>query len=320
LSARWRIWLVAALASTVLAFDYSIAKVDQETRAQRIRFHNAIVQSTADAPFRYRVLVPLVLDPLIRASSQVMNHDAAFTRVYAAFYFIALWALLVLLFQYLRIWFPEREALIAILLVACTLPISLRQHYYAPWSLLEPSFMTGGLLLIRRNAHAALLALTVVATLNRETGVLLPLAAIVHGLHEPRMSRELPRPVGILALAVIMVIGLRMMLGPASESTPLQSIWQINSSREGLLSAVGNVLLFAGVFGWPCAMLGVRRLPEFVRRQLWTAALYLPLYLVWGIWYEVRLLMPLYPVLVPAILCGLFPSAADHSAADVQPS
>ena len=71
------------------------------------------------------------------------------------------------------------------------------------------------------------------------------------------------------------------------------------------MAATTNVALFAGVTGWGLAAAGWRHAPPFVRQQAWIAGLYLPIVAVFGVWYEVRLLMPLYPLLIPAIVAAV---------------
>jgi hypothetical protein len=65
-------------------------------------------------------------------------------------------------------------------------------------------------------------------------------------------------------------------------------------------------VLFLGGTGWLLAILGFGRAPRFVKRTTALLAVYLPAYLIFGYWYEVRLLMPLYPVLLPLALSGLY--------------
>ncbi|MBI4720091.1 MAG: hypothetical protein HY770_02460 [Chitinivibrionia bacterium] len=67
-----------------------------------------------------------------------------------------------------------------------------------------------------------------------------------------------------------------------------------------------NLVLFLG-FVWVFAARGFAQAPVFVRRMALFIPLYLPFVAVFGVWKEVRLLMPLYPVLIPAALAWLFP-------------
>ena len=110
--------------------------------------------------------------------------------------------------------------MVGALFVAATLPISLRQHLYAPYSLIEPALLLLGLhwLYHRRVALAGTLGL--LATLNRETGFLLGLAVLVDGL---RLRDRHQIGTGLLALGVSLAIsiGLRVWLGAAPDSIVL---------------------------------------------------------------------------------------------------
>jgi hypothetical protein len=59
-----------------------------------------------------------------------------------------------------------------------------------------------------------------------------------------------------------------------------------------------NGSLFLGGF-WLFAVLGFRFAPRLVRQAALIVPLYLVVIAIWGVWNEVRLLMPLYPVLIP---------------------
>ena len=61
--------------------------------------------------------------------------------------------------------------MIGALLVAATLPITLRQHVFAPWSLLEPSLLTLALTNVALGERSLMrvLVLTIIASVNRET-------------------------------------------------------------------------------------------------------------------------------------------------------
>lgn len=69
--------------------------------------------------------------------------------------------------------------------------------------------------------------------------------------------------------------------------------------------AAFNITLLLGVF-WIFALFGVLRAPAFVRRSALVIPAYLATVAIWGIWWEVRLLMPLYPLLLPLALSYLF--------------
>ena len=104
----------------------------------------------------------------------------------------------------------------------------------------------------------------------------------------------------------------RAIQGDAVALQPLSDILGKNLTPKYLLYMVMNGALFLGVF-WVYVMKGFKVSPGFVKRL----ALYIPFYLVgvliFGVWKEVRLLMPLYPVLIPMALSYLFPFRDDQS-------
>ena len=285
-------------ASLVPAFDYSIGRVDEATRQGRFESFERMANGTIPAPYRYRVLVPYTVAPVVAALAPVWSRETAFRRVDAVFNLLAIWFLLWTAWRYLGNWFTSWQALAGALLVACTLPISLRHHLYSPYSLLEPSLLLLAMHWVANGRTVAVLILSIVASLNRETGFLVGLALLFR-------SRRL----GVLSLCLSggIALGLRTWLGTTPPSITLSEIWAVNTSREGLLAALTSVTLFLGGAGWLLAVRGWRRLPPFVLHLWWLPLFYVPLYLVAGIWYEVRLLMPLYVVLLPAVLAGMWP-------------
>jgi hypothetical protein len=302
---------VLLMACSVSAYDYSIGRVGQPNRElldDRLRVHLGIVHfdTAAPTPYRYRILPALTIHAMTLPVASVIGYARAFDIVSGVFYIAALVVLLFVLKRYLETWFSETHALIGTLATACTLPITLRQHIYAPWSWLEPSLLMLGLLAIIERRSALLLVLTIAASLNRETGVLVPVAFVVDTLYARDRSRRLTNALICLGVSFAILAGLRLVIGPGQPAITLSKIWAFNHSPEGLLKASVNGSLFLGITGWVLVAFGFRHAPVFVRRMTWLAAIYVPLYLVGGIWYEVRLLMPLYPVIVPSLLSAVY--------------
>ena len=305
-------WALLLMACSVPAFDYAMGAAGPPNRdllAERLQAHLSIVtfEDTALSPYRYRVLAPLVIHAVTLPISRFVAYNRAFEVVSGLFYAGALLFLLVTLKRYLELWFQPVEALAGTLATAATLPIVLRQHIYTPWSWLEPPLLLLGLVWIVERRTMPVVLLTIVATLNRETGVLIPVAWLIDALAaRPRFGRETTRALASVGASLAIVLGLHLAIGPGPSAATLAHIWSVNSSGYGFLKAIVNATLFLGGAGWILAAYGFRRAPVFVRRLGWLAAVYVPVYLVGGIWYEVRLLMPLYPVLVPAALAAVY--------------
>jgi hypothetical protein len=293
-------------AVAVSAFDYGVRR-DQRIQEVAEVTHREIIQHTAPSPHRYRVLVPFALQPAIAAAEHVMAPSLAFRRVYDVYYLIAFALMLVTLRQYLRSWYSDDQSLIGALFVASTLPIVLRQHYFEPASFLEPSLITIALLWTYRGLAWRVVPLTIIASFTRETAVFIPVAcwfaASASAVKYPRGTMTAVTFSSLMLSAVIFA-GLRWRLGVAPHVS-LADVWTINTGGEGLLAAFVNVSLFLGGAGWILVVAGYRRAPVFVQQALRFTPIYVATLAVWAVWYEVRLLMLLYPVLVPCMLSAI---------------
>jgi hypothetical protein len=302
-----RVLAIAVMASCLSAFDYGVAKTPAADQRARQMRHVDVVHGDVVSPYRYRVLAPAVIEAMTRVAAIRWPYDVAFRRSFTLFTLLSLVLLLVAQYRYLREWFAEEQAIVGMLLVAVTVRITFEDNTlpYAPWSWIEAAMLTEGLLAVYQRRIGRIVALTIAAALNRETGVLVPIAALVDAVAE-RSVRHAIAAVGSIALSVAIYGGLRWVLHPSVAVYSVASIWQTNTSGEGFRAAIQNASLFLGVAGWALALLGARRSPPFVRRMFWLLPVYAPMYLVWGIWYEVRLLTPLYPILIPPIVSWLY--------------
>jgi hypothetical protein len=227
--------------------------------------------------------------------------------VYAVVYAVGLWSVAAALFEYMRYWYSEERALAGALLAACTVPITLRYHTYAPWSIAEPCFVIAALMAIRRRRDLWIVPLTVLASLNRETGVLVPIALLIFGIVEqPRANRRVQVAVASIFLSLAIFFALRLLRGSAAPIVSVADVWAMNTSAVGVKTFIPAITLLLGGTGWILVIRGFSRAPRFVRVSMWLAAVYLPVYLIFGYWYEVRLLMTLYPVLIPTLLAGVY--------------
>jgi len=297
--------LLAAIfltATGVTAFDWSFL-VSDNTKQARIDMHNGIVNRTGLAPERYRVLVPYLLDKPIRWLAPQVGYAKAFGQVYAVFNWLALSAILYTLYFYLSEYFSSEQALVGTLIVASTLPITLRYYNYAPYSLLEPAFVSIGLLCIRRQAYGWFAVVVAIATLTRETAIFLVCFFVAT---MPRGARHMRLAVGYAAVWAAIYMAVRWYAGEAGRYFDIATVWYENTHRvDQLVMALINWGLWLGAF-WFFAALGYKYAPPFVQRTALVLPLYIVTVLVWGFWTEIRLMMPTYPVLIPLALSYLF--------------
>lgn len=304
LTALCMTFMVAFAVGYVHVFD----TIDLPFAAERLVLHDQILSSAAASPYQYRVLVPY----LVEAIRNVVllwgpNPSAALLIAYRLFDLIAVWISLLAMFYYFRRFFARNIALAAALFVGGIMVIPLRNHFYQPWSLLEPGIVALGLLLLHRRRHGLFLILVVVATLTRETAGMLvfaQLGALLLELKEAGWNnRGVLRESGAwlaasLALWLAVFVGLRLARGSAVPVETVATVWELNTSAGSHLMAIARIAGFLGPF-WLLVLLGWRSAPAFVR---WTALMvpfYVAALLPFGAWGETRLLMVLYPVLIP---------------------
>ena len=310
----WRFESAVALillsATLVLAFNYFLV-VEGPNYRRRFELHNMILQAKAGSPYVYRVLVPYVGENLYQFLRGFTSRRDAFQYAYFTYDVSAIFGTLWLLYRWCRVWFRPTEALVGALMVAATMPIALRDHFYQPWSLIEPALFAGFLLAVNSHKDRYLVPLVLIATLNRATGLFLPLAFFF----ARRPWRRTDRKRQILLCAVLFGVwaatmaGLRWMQGGELHVSAISHLLERNLRHNDLIKTAIRVPLFLGA-GWWLAARGVAHAPPMLRRVMLIVPFYTALVVVWGVWYEVRLLMTLYPVLVPIALSWVFGGGA----------
>ena len=304
--AEWPAWVLIGVFATVIAinaFDYSVLVPQHQLRYE---MHRAIVDGTAPSPQRFRILVPWLLDPVIRAVAPLTDPEQAFRRVYFVFHGIALTALLAGVYACCRLWFTRDRALIGTLIAGSTVHLVLRmgeywdfapipdRTWFAPWSLLEPVFVAAGVLLLAKRQIALVAILTIAAALNSEASILLPAIALA----VPGQERK----DGVVLLALWLTVSAILRLGVGGSAWPSPTI---DANLAHLPTVVINLALFLG----PASILmvtGFRRAPLFAQRAFLAATPLLIAVAVFGYWWDVRLLTPLYPLAAPLILSAIF--------------
>ena len=171
---------------------------------------------------------------------------------------------------------------------------------FAPHSLLEPIFVAGTVVLSLTDSRRWIVVFLVLATLNSEAAAFLPLVYLaVRGVNGPSLKTTF----GLAASWLAVSLAIRAVAGVSESSGGIVDLWRQNVAH--LPMAAINVALFIGPL-WLLATLGVRRAPAPVRRLSWLIPVYLGAVAIGGLWWDVRLLMGLYPILTPLVLAAIF--------------
>jgi len=309
--------LLIISASAAVSYSYMFL-VDIPHYDSRLTLHNQILEGSALSPFAYRLLVPFTVEFIISVFQTVLSEKNSFILAYSLFDFIAISFSLVALFFWTRLWFSKEKALIGVLFVAATIGIGLRDHYFQPWSLLEPGLFSLALLFIFYQRHYSLVVLVAVTTLNRETGIFIPLMYIcyfinINELFKKQKSLDFHKVKIFIFLVItwfITYFTIRYFVGERTHVIELLTLFERNIGLKGpganLAKTFLNITLFFGAF-WIYIVLGFSQAPKIIKNISLVIPFYLLVISIFGAWYEVRYLFTLYPIFLPLGLSFIFP-------------
>lgn len=234
---------------------------------------------------------------------------------------------------YLRKWFTRGLAFAGVCFLAAVLPLTFIKFNDLQESapLLMVTFL-GGLWMIREQRWWLFALILLVGALGNETVLCLP-ALVFFVLFRGFAPRDLLRPVLItLATATPGFAAQGVMRYITRHQPHLGGAWHLPTNIGNILQeliwspvdyfhAVYLYPLF--IFGalWLYAYFGFRDKPEFVARSLWLVPLFVIPNLMTGIISEVREMVPLAFIIIPAAMFWMFPKQDDdiHRAMRVNP-
>lgn len=292
-----------ALAVATGFTDHRIRRFPDHALTQYIP---GVVDGSAEAPGRYRVLAPMIIDATIRATG------ATPLVVFLIWRLVFIYGALATMHLYLRRWFSETGALAGTLALAGLLPLTFTNSWSHPDSMLELLLFTAGCWAIVRGRDAWLAAVVIVSAFNRETSVFLLMVWALHRLVTRPVLAEFGRVAALGAAWTAIFIGLRVVRGYASYEywmlpynlavlTPLPANFDPYVRVSGYMWLVLTVPLFA------FAIIAVRRLGwrSYFASALAVASLLMVVGFTISSVIESRIFTPLFPLLLPAALAGL---------------
>jgi hypothetical protein len=294
LSNRTLLALCIAIAASTGVLHWHWVEVPWHER--QLEWHGRIVRGVGPYPDQYRVLTYFLAEGLMRLG-------VPFTASFVALRFVFTLASLVVFHRYLSAWVRPPFALLGLFMMAAVLPATFAFYYMQPTDPLNMLcfFLAFRWLLLERDGW--LIPLTVVAMLNRETAILIPvLYALVRGGQAPA-RRWLPQCALAIAAAVFVALALRGIYGARPPYTNTSFLWYW---VRNLTDPVGwiQVLGFFGPFLW----IGTRDwrwAPRFLRRAAWLLVILFAVHFSVGLLREPRLFLPALPIVVPLTLIVL---------------
>jgi hypothetical protein len=298
--------LIILSISLVITYNY-FHFVERPDIDRRMQLHDSIIRGEARSPYRYRILVPMLTQGMTEALEKVtpLSYRKAWILAYIIYDFAAIFLFLTTLYIFLTKWHAQLPSLAGTLFCCAVLPLSLRDHYFQPWSLLESFLFCAAFLAAWKKNFVQLALITLAASLNRVSGIFVPLIYLASSMRAESIKgkiRELNLKILLrfLALAVVgagSILLVRYLRGGGEHVYSASQLWDINTSFPYPVYAVLNVILFGGAW-WIFFVAGMKEADRFILSLLPVALLYLIPVSIFGIWKEVRLLMPFYPLLI----------------------
>lgn len=334
--ARWAPWILGWVALALVVLYWT--QVEADRTDERIAYHQAILSGTGESPYQYRVLGAWVAQGVVAALEPMVGYRRAFHVAYLLWNLAGAVALFLGQFLLLRRWFRAETALWVSLALVPGLLYSFGHpnYFYMPSSTVEPAFVVWILIWALDGRTAWVLGAVALASLNRETALVPALMAVA--IWFPRSQGDgvaaVPDPHGIptgtgtvqptngagrdaagsgtrwvrlagpLVLWAVLYGSLRLAFGTRPAFYTLGEIFERNATFGALFFAAVHLTLFLGPLWWAAAR-GLGRAPAALRRASLTLPLAALLFLVFGIWREVRVLLMVMPLLVVLAAFGV---------------
>jgi hypothetical protein len=265
------------------------------------QWHADIVAGSAPAPNQYRALTPWLAE-----IGRILTGDllSGYLVVRAVCTTLALFCF----DRYLRVWFSRSASIAGAIFLAAIIP-------YTYWHVLQESDPLNLLIIV--NAFWAiaagrdswLIALVAVGTLNRETVLMIPAVYFVTRWRHVPAARLTAWTAAIAGTWLLVYSLLRSVYGYRPYYT---GVVKLADNLSSILPTTHVLLMYGAI--WVLAVVGRRTAPEMLTRALWLIPPFIALHYVVAVADEVRIFLPLAPILIPLAWCRLFPESRIQSA------
>lgn len=267
-------------------------------------WHSEMISGIGPAPSQYRPLTPWL--------AEILKHILPTDYVPLSYFAVrALGTAFALYFfdRYMRCWFTHGAAAAAAMCLATVLPftyfrviqesdtINLLVFVLAFWALAS-------------DRDLRLIPLVLIGTLNREATAMIPVIYLLARWRVVPARQVIFRTALLVAAWSAVYGGLRMAYG---QRPYYCDFYMLKRNLANWLPTAHVILLFGAL--WVLAFIGARRGPQLLRRALWLLPPFMILHYVVALVMEVRLFLPLAPVVVPLAWWVLFPQSVREDAA-----
>jgi hypothetical protein len=297
-AAGWLLPLYLAIAGASAFADFRMRAYPERPA---LEFIPAVVAGTADAPERYRVLVPFIVNALAGGERESLH------SVWLAARLVSFVAACVALHWYLATWYDAARALAGTTMTMALLPLTFTNSWAHPDHIVELALFAFAAAALARGHFGAFVAGVGIAALNRETAVFLVL--LCAAVSWPAKGWAL-RVAGAGAVWAVIYVGLRLWRGWVH-----YDYWQFWRNVEFLKLLPESYDPYYRMYAWffvvaftPLLVLALRagdEAPLFARRALLVVPVYVVVAMSVSSIIEARIFTPLFTLIVPATVAGI---------------
>ncbi len=278
-------YCLLAFASLIIIGSYFYLAIPDCIRNYAICF-----QSQAPAPYRYRILQPTLESILASDGSQgnTLLADFMLQALLSPVIIVGLW-------KWLKRWSDDTRALVGVLLFAILSIASYHFYMRGISTTIEIACVVWMLVYIDRFWVVGLL--TIVASINKETAVVLVFLFIAYHGYKPGYT--IPRYVALMLSFTAIQVAIHIALGASDHVLGLVGTFGYNWQNIGD-AIFTNILLLPLVIA---VIVAYKSSPSALKRLLWVAVLYVLAIVIGAAWNEtMRLLLPVLPIALAAVM------------------
>ncbi len=119
-----KIWFIVFFTALILGY-FQTVRTDAPNYELKLTRHTTIINNTIEYPYKYRLLNPYITQIWISALNTVIPDKPAFIAAYTLQNIIIFAFMLLCLMKFFKLWFDDTGAVIALLLFAVLVPLSL---------------------------------------------------------------------------------------------------------------------------------------------------------------------------------------------------
>ena len=224
---------------------------------------------------------------------------------------------------YLRKWLNKELAFGGVLLLGCIMPLTYFNHLQESAPLLGLTFLLA-LWAIRERRSLSYTAILLVGAINNETMLFLPAVYFFFNFQNWKVRSLVRLSLQTIACALPAYCAVGVVRYITRDRPHLGGAWHLDN-LEGILQGLTAApvdywktwylyIFFVFGFLWIFAFLKFKQKPVFLQRALLTVPLFIIPHLVTGIILEVRQMLPLSFIIIPAAFYYLFTPRRDSAA------